>query len=94
MRPAAPSNSPLSLNWTCLLLPAAVTASTVIVEMLPEALAVTPEPTKSRMVTAPIVPFNVPSSLIVIPVIAFDGAPVCQSTPDPVETRICPLVPA
>jgi hypothetical protein len=66
----------------------------VIVEAVPDAVAVTFGPKKLIELTLPAVPTTSFSSRIVIPVIAPSGAAFTQSTPpEPVDARTCPGAP-
>jgi hypothetical protein len=65
----------------------------VIVEALPDAVAVTFCPTKLMRETIFAEPTIEPSSVIVIPLIALAGAASTQSTPEPVDVRTWPAPP-
>ena len=65
----------------------------MIVEAVPDAVAVTFGPTKLIELTLSVVPTTEPSSRIVIPVIAPAEAAATQSTPEPVDARTCPGAP-
>ena len=66
----------------------------MIVEAVPDAVAVTFSPTKLMELTLPAVPTGELSSRMLIPLIAPAEAAFTQSTPpEPVDARTCPGAP-